>query len=142
MSGRRVARLNEHLKREISEILRAEVRDPRVGSPTVTDVRVSSDLWVARVFVRADPSRPSGSEQELLAGLTAAAPFVRRSLSRDFEARRVPELRFELDRTIESAARIERTLREVLPDSGQEEAEGVDTTDAGDSDPAESGSPA
>lgn len=117
MSTRRVARLNEHLKREISEILRADVRDPRVGSPTVTDVRVSSDLWVARVYVRADPSRPPGPEEELLAGLTAAAPFVRRALSRDFEARRVPELRFELDRTIESATRIERTLREVLPDS-------------------------
>lgn len=129
MSTRRIARLNEHLKREISEILRTEVRDPRVGSPMVTDVRVTSDLWVARVFVRSDPARPTGSEEDLVAGLEAAAPFVRRSLSRGFEARRVPELRFEMDRTLESAARIERTLREVLPpESGPEDP--IEPTDA------------
>ncbi|MDE0082415.1 MAG: ribosome-binding factor A, partial [Gammaproteobacteria bacterium] len=53
MSERRRARLNEQIKREISELVRSEVHDPRVGVPTVTAVDVTADLWLARVYVRA-----------------------------------------------------------------------------------------
>jgi ribosome-binding factor A len=117
---RRAARLNEQLKREISGVLRSAVRDPRVGNPTVTDVRASSDLSTARVFVRPDPAveRAGTSAErtkELLAGLAAAAPFVRRELGKLLEVRRVPELRFEIDQTFEHVLRIERILEEVRP---------------------------
>ena len=113
MANRRSERLNEQLRREISDILRREVRDPRIGLPTVTRVEVTPDLWVARVFVRV-----SGTEAERaegLEGLEAAAPFVRRELSARLQVRRVPELRFEVDRTLEPASRIEELLREVNP---------------------------
>ena len=53
MANRRVERLNEQLRREISDILRRAVRDPRIGTPTITRVEVTPDLWIARVFVRA-----------------------------------------------------------------------------------------
>ena len=74
MANRRVERLNEQLRREISDILRRDVRDPRVGVPTVTRVEVTPDLWMARVFVRAVGS--GLDRQEALVGLDAAAPFV------------------------------------------------------------------
>ena len=135
MGSKRLARLNEQFKREITEILRREVRDPRVGSPTITGVEVTPDLWMARIYVRPGPeSQKDFSEmergsatRELLEGLEASAPFVRRSLGKVLSLRRIPELRFQLDRSMEHAARIEELLREVRPgsqDVDTEEGEG------------------
>ena len=90
--SKRIARFNEQLKREISELLRKEVRDPRVGPVTVTGVQVSGDLSAARVHVRL--SGNAAERGESLAGLGAAAPFLRRELGRLLHVRRVPELRF------------------------------------------------
>ena len=118
MANRRVERLNEQLRREISDILRRDVRDPRVGVPTVTRVEVTQDLWMARVFVRVVGT--DIERQEALAGLDAAAPFVRRALG-GLRMRRVPEIRFAADETLEHASRIEELLREVMPGEGEEE---------------------
>ena len=122
MASKRIARLNEQLKREIAELLRTEVRDPRIGLVSVTGVQVATDLGSARVFVRM-----LGGEKEraeTLAGLEAAAPFLRRTLGRDMHIRRIPELRFQEDRSLEQARRIERILSEVLPESPGEAGEG------------------
>ena len=127
MSERRRARLNEQIKREISELVRSEVQDPRVGVPTVTAVDVTADLWLARVYVRPGPTDPDAPVGRILEGLRAAAPFLRRALGRTLTLRRVPELRFLPDRTVEEAHRIEEILREVLPDS----AEGSGTAGSG-----------
>ena len=117
--SRRLARLNEQLKRELAVLVRTDVRDPRVGMVTVTAVDVTNDLSVARVFVRG-----LGSDEEIgeaLKGLEAAASFLRTELGKALRVRRVPELRFERDQTLERAMRIEEILTEVLPDEGQEE---------------------
>jgi ribosome-binding factor A len=134
--SRRRARLNEQFKREVSEILRREVRDPRIGTPTVTDVEVTPDLWVARVFVRPGPGEDVDERgPELLEGLAAAEPFLRRELADRLTLRRIPELRFELDRTLDHALRIERILREVLPPD-PEEGPAPGAGDGADEDPA------
>jgi len=112
MANRRNERLNEQLRREISDILRRDVRDPRVGIPTVTRAEVTPDLWMARVFVRVGVETDRAPALE---GLQAAAPFIRRELSARLKVRRVPELQFELDKTLEHASRIEELLREVGP---------------------------
>lgn len=115
--SKRLARLNEQLKRELSELIRTEVRDPRVGVVTITGVDVAADLGSARVFVRAidDEALP-----EMLEGLEAAAPFLRTKLGRILRVRRIPELRFQEDRSLEGARRIEEVLAEVLPDDDEE----------------------
>ena len=108
--SRRVQRLNEQLKREISQLLRTQVQDPRVLGVTVTGVRVAPDLTFARVWVQL-----SGSDEQktaALAGLAAAAPYVRRQLGAVLTVRRVPELDFQQDKTLERALRIEALLRE------------------------------
>ena len=112
MASKRVVRLNEQLKRELSELIRTQVRDPRVGVVTVTAVEIASDLGSARVFIRI-----IGDEaefQETLAGLDAAAPFLRGLLGRLLHIRRIPELRFREDRSMEHARRIEKLLSEVV----------------------------
>jgi ribosome-binding factor A len=113
MGNKRQERLNEQFKREITGILRTEVRDPRVGMPIVTRVDVTPDLWVARISVRPDPS--ADDPEALMDGLEAAAPFIRRELGKVMHLRRIPELRFQEDRTLEQALRIEKILSEVLP---------------------------
>jgi ribosome-binding factor A len=115
MANRRLARLSEQLRREISEILRTSVRDPRIGLPTVTAVNVTPDLWMARVYVRPDPTQGGGDLEALIQGLDHAAPFIRRELGKVLRTRRTPELRFEPDTALENANRIEAILNEVLP---------------------------
>ena len=121
MAGLRIKRLNEQLKREIAEILLGEVKDPRVGPVTVTAVSAAPDLTLARVFVH-----PLGSDEErreTLAGLRAAAPFIRAELGRRLTIRRAPEVRFEIDESIEHARRIERLLADVAPSDPPADAE-------------------
>ena len=116
--SRRVQRVGEQLKREISHVLRTQVHDPRVSGITVTSVEVSPDLTFARVWVQL-----SGDEEKrriALEGLTAAAPFVRRPLGDLIRVRRIPELDFQQDLTLERALRIEALLREVTPAEGAE----------------------
>lgn len=107
--SRRHERLNEQVKREISEILRNEVRDPRVGLVTVTEARVAPDLSFARIYVRP----LGGEEKELFDGLTNATPYIRRELGKRLSVRHVPEIRFEPDRALEHALHIEKLLSEV-----------------------------
>jgi ribosome-binding factor A len=124
MTDHRNARLNEQFKREIARILSAKVRDPRVGSVLVTEVRVTPDLWLARVFFR--PMEGSDTVDETLEGLEAAAAFIRRELGRVLRIRRIPELRFLHDTTLDSAMRIEAVLKEVLPDETGAEEDGTE----------------
>lgn len=137
MSGRRrLARLNEQLKRELSELIRTKVRDPRVGLVTVTAVEVAADLGSARVHVRVLGEQ--GEAAEALEGLRAAAPFLRGVLGRTLELRRIPELRFQEDHSLEHARRIEEILSDVLPEEPPAEQEGAGAAgDAG----AEEGGP-
>jgi len=116
MAGRRVQRLNEQLKREIIDIVRREVKDPRVGDLVVTGVEVTADLSFARVYVQV-PQRED--EEETLAGLQAAAPFIRAQIGERLRVRRTPELRFEPDHSLEHARRI----NELLAEAGLDEDE-------------------
>ena len=117
--GRRVQRLNAQLQREISALLRKEVGDPRVAGVTITRVSITPDLSIARVFVRT----LQGGETlaPALDGLEAAAPFLRRGLAGQLRLRRVPELEFMEDHSLEQAMRIESLLHEVRPEGGWDE---------------------
>lgn len=117
--SRRVQRLNEQFKREISNIVRTEVHDPRVGLPTITGAEVAPDLYHAKIHVRLMGS--DEERREAMEGLEAAAPFIRRQLGQRLRVRRVPELEFEEDRTLEKAMRIEAILDQVRPEGGWEE---------------------
>lgn len=116
MPTRRQARLNEQLKREISRVVRRDLHDPRIGLVTVTGVEVTTDLSHARVHVRT--LQGGTAMAEALEGLMAAASFVRRELGKDLRLRRVPELHFVEDRTLEQAQRIEEILEDVRPAEG------------------------
>jgi ribosome-binding factor A len=114
MEERRVGRVEEQLRIELGEII-DEIEDPRVGLVTVTAVKVSPDLRHARVFVSV-----LGDEQQrkkTMQGLNSAAHFARRSLSQRLaHMRRIPELTFAYDESIETAGRIEELLDQIKPE--------------------------
>jgi len=124
MMPKRLARLNEQLKREVSELVRRKVRDPRVGPVTITSIEVAGDLGSARVYVR--PQNPNDELNESLAGLEAAAPVLRRELGRSRHLRRVPELRFQQDHSLDQARRIEEILSDVLSPVLDEDEENLE----------------
>lgn len=131
-NNHRVSRLNEQLRRELTDIIRNGMRDPRIGMVTVTDVRVTSDLEHARVFVAL--MGDAAEQQESLAGLRAAAAFARGEIGRRLRIRHTPELRFEIDASLEHARRIEELLASVRPP--EPEAPVENHTEAGDDDVA------
>lgn len=136
--SKRLARINEQLKREITRILRREVRDPRVGVVTVAAVDVVADLAVADVYVRM--LGDDKDKAETMEGLEAAAPYVRRELAQALTLRHVPEIRFRVDRSLEHAQRIDALLAEVLPEDGDdEEPAGPEADDAEQEDEEERG---
>jgi ribosome-binding factor A len=116
MQGRRVDRLEEQLRIEISEIIEREIHDPRVGLATVIGVKISSDLRHARVFVTA-----LGGEEDhkrTMQGLRSAASYIRHSLSKRLHhLKRIPELIFEYDESVEQSFRIEKLLEEIKPEN-------------------------
>jgi len=119
VGSHRIERLNKMFLREVARLLLTGIKDPRVLGVAVTEVRVTRDLSYATVFVRLDGSQdPEGA----MAGLTQASGFMRRELGRSVRLRKMPELRFEADETLEHASRIEELLRQVRESDGQGEA--------------------
>ncbi len=118
--NRRLARLNEQFRQEITAILGRAVRDPRVQDVVVNSVEVTTDLWLARVYVRVGGEE--AERREALQGLEAAANFVRRELAAAvLHIRRIPELRFLEDKTLAKAHRIEEILKGLEGGRSEEE---------------------
>ena len=113
MPSRRIQRLNEQLRREISEVVRWNVKDPRVGPAAISRVETSADLSHARVWIVVVGDQ--ADEKETLAGLAGAAPFIRAQLAERIEIRKIPALDFRVDRSMKHAAHIESLLGGVQP---------------------------
>lgn len=113
MTSRRQVQLAELLRDEISEILQREMKDPRLGLATVTHVKLSPDLRYATVYVSVFGTPEEQSEN--LAALQGAAGFVRRLLRPRLRVRHIPEVTFKLDRSMQHAEEIQRTLYELRP---------------------------
>ena len=117
--GRRTERINHLLREEISDLLRRNVNDPRLGGfITVTRVSTSSDLSQAKVFVSILGSEDE--KQEALKTLTSASSFFLRELRRRLSMRYIPELNFCRDDTIEQGAHV---LELIELSEGEQESE-------------------
>jgi len=107
---KRSKRVGDLLKEEIAEIVQRRIKDPRLGFVTVTDVELTDDLKMARVYV----SVLDEKERELtLEILNAAKSFVRSEVSRRVRLKFTPSIEFRLDTSIEYGSKIDRLLREI-----------------------------
>ncbi len=112
MPGYRIDRVNEDVKREISDIVRG-LKDPRItGLVSSVKVEVSHDLSYAKIYA----SVIGGDPAEAIKGLKNAAGFIRRELSSRLNIRKTPELRFIQDDSIEHSAKIAKILNDISKD--------------------------
>ena len=120
MSRQRTQRVAGSIKEEVSDILRLELKDPRLANMTsITSVEVSRDLSHARIFVSIFGS---GEEQKtILKILAKASGFIRLELGKRIRLRHIPELDFRLDRSLEYGAQIEQVLRTLNTGAEDEE---------------------
>jgi ribosome-binding factor A len=118
MATRRQRRVAEQIHRELSLLLMREVRDPRLADVTITEVRVTPDLLIARVYftVLGDSAR----QQEAVAALEHANGFLRTQLAGQVRLRFAPELIFQLDTSAEYGRKIDELLDQVAASSSPE----------------------
>lgn len=137
-TGRRVSRVAELIKREISQMLLHGIKDERVasGMVSVTDVDVSGDLQHAKVFVSiygTDEARAAAMQ-----GLHSAAGYVRGQLGQRVNLRRTPEIVFAEDRSLERGTRVLSLLNQLSQQSQAQAAAESDSDDSAEAaDPSE-----
>ncbi|MEE8618575.1 MAG: 30S ribosome-binding factor RbfA [Dehalococcoidales bacterium] len=108
----RIERVNNLIRREISELLQRQVKDPRLGTfIAVTEVSTSPDMKHAKIFVSCISSQEE--KQEMLSALTAASGFFRKELNKHQRLRRIPELSFYWDDSIERGDHLLRLIDQV-----------------------------
>src|SRR3989441_3273155 len=120
MGGHRADQVGAQVREEIMQIIRRDLKDPRIGFVSITGVRMSPDLRLARVSISVLGDETE--QKDTLAGLRSATGLIRHELGRRLENLKFsPEIRFELDPSIEYSVHISELLKEVLPQSNVEE---------------------
>jgi ribosome-binding factor A len=107
----RARRLGEQIQREVTELLRRDVKDERIGNVTITAVDVTGDLRTARVYYLIFGK--DGPDPKVQRGLESAAGFLRNALSKSLMIRYTPTLSFELDTSIEHGVRLAQLIDSV-----------------------------
>lgn len=103
------------IQEELSRLIRREIRDPRVGDVSITQVEVSQDAGMATIsvsiFGETEPTREQ--EKDCLAGLVSASGYLRRELAKALNTRQLPELTFKIDRGVANTARVHDLLTRI-----------------------------
>lgn len=123
----RTRRVGEQLRRDLAELIRGELRDPRLTLVSMTSVEVSRDLARARIYVTlmGDPTE----RNERVADLNRAAPLLRRELGRRMQMRIVPKLEFCYDEVVEQGAWLSALIDSAVAADASHHHDEVDDSD-------------
>lgn len=116
--GSRPARVGDSIRQELSELIARQVKDPGIGFLTITHVKVSPDLQLARVYYTTLGDEKARAQTSR--ALDRATPFLRRQLAQRLQLRRAPELSFFFDESIERGDRIERIIQDLHREDARE----------------------
>lgn len=108
----RSQRVAEQVRRELAELIRLEVKDPRVGFITLTDVEITPDYAHAKVFFTS--MRGEEGLDEILTGLRRASGFLRRELGKRVRIHTLPELHFQYDSSVERGSHMSQLIDQVV----------------------------
>ncbi len=113
MANQRIMRINEEIKREIAELIREEVKDPRVNSTmvSVTAVETTTDLKSAKVFISVLQEE---KQEEVTEALQSASKFMRKEVAKRLNLRNTPELTFKADDSIAYGMKMSQVIHEVM----------------------------
>ena len=122
MSTDRMRRVNEAIRQVIGDAVASDLKDPRVGFVTITDVRTSADLSHARVYVsvladwrsQGSPIGESDARAETMDGLRSAHGYLQRRISGELHLKRTPTLEFAYDETTDRAMRVDALIEEEI----------------------------
>lgn len=117
----RARRVEEQLKRLLADLVRREVKDPRVGLVTITGVEVSKDLSHARIYFT--PFAGVGDAAAALDALRHAAGYLRHQVRNEMRLRVAPELDFRLDDSVERGARLSALIHDAVESDRQRQAD-------------------
>ncbi len=119
----RKERVSEQIRRELADLLRSELKDPRVGMISITDVEVTADYAHAKVFF----SSMTGSEhlEEIMTGLQRSSGFLRRELGKRIRIHTTPQLHFVFDHSLERGADLTKLIQEALAVSSSADFSGT-----------------
>ena len=118
----RARRIEEQLKRLLSELVRREVKDPRVGLITITSAEVSRDLTHAKVFFT--PFAGVGNAEAALEALRHASGYLRHQVRNLMRLRVAPELDFQIDDSVERGARLTALIHDAVESDRQRHVDG------------------
>lgn len=111
---KRSDRVAQELQKEVAVILQREVKDPRIGMVTVSDVEVSKDLAYAKIFVTFLFDHDETAIEQGMKGLEKASPYIRSLLGKAMRLRIVPELRFIYDQSLVEGMRMSNLVTDVI----------------------------
>jgi len=111
---KRSDRVAQELQKEIAVILQREVKDPRIGMVTVSDVEVSKDLAYAKIFVTFLFDHDEAAIAQGMKGLEKASPYIRTLVGKAMRLRIVPELRFVYDQSLVEGMRMSNLVSDVI----------------------------
>lgn len=120
--GSRPDRVGDQIRAEVGQLLARELQDPGLGFVTVTRVHVTPDLQIARIYytVMGDERTRRRTEQ----ALRRALPFIRRRVGARLRLRRVPEIEFMFDKSVEQQEQLERVIQEIHERDALRQTEG------------------
>ena len=110
--SKREFKIADHIRKTVSEIVRAKVRDPRVSTVTITDVEITYDITIAKIFYSVYPWSENNLK-DAHAGLHSAKTFIRMQLGKELTCYRIPKLSFKLDTSLDHGDRINELLTRV-----------------------------
>ncbi|CQR24316.1 ribosome-binding factor A [Streptococcus varani] len=105
-------RVGMEIKREVNEILKLKVRDPRVQDVTITDVQMTGDLSLAKIYYTIHSTLASDNQKAQI-GLEKATGTIKRELAHNLKMYKIPDLSFEKDQSIEYGNKIDEMLRNL-----------------------------
>jgi ribosome-binding factor A len=111
MQSKRPQRVGDLIREVLSEMILRDLGDPRLETVTITEVEVTPDLKLARVFFSARGDRVR--EEAALQGLEGAAGFIKKNLGRGLRLRYMPELMFQVDCSFEYGSKIDRLIQTI-----------------------------
>ncbi|AIS18274.1 30S ribosome-binding factor RbfA [Pseudomonas rhizosphaerae] len=119
----RTQRIGDQMQRELAQLIRREVKDPRVGLVTITAVEVSRDVGHAKVFITVMGQDSAADIAQSIKVLNSAAGFLRMQLAKEMKLRSVPQLHFHYDESVSRGAHLSALIERAVAEDSQHPAD-------------------
>lgn len=119
----RTQRIGDQMQRELAQLIRREVKDPRVGLVTITAVEVSRDVGHAKVFITVMGQDSAADIAQSIKVLNSAAGFLRMQLAKEMKLRSVPQLHFHYDESVSRGAHLSALIERAVAEDSQHHAD-------------------